>query len=246
MRDVRFRDAVHAACGESVRRVLSPIVNETGGVLPDTGRFYHADGNSRLARELGVGLEVRTGVRVGEIRGCVVEGEVFDRVLSTAPWPQTLELAGREPANPYAPCLSAIWIYDGDPSGKSASVYGVSDRSGAPLLWSACENHKTGRIVAGRTVIIAQASTAFSEHHLEREPAEWMAILRGLVEERWELPAGALVASHPHRWRYARVSERIEAAGLPAGWDFAGDALAVSRVESAWLEGLAAAERLAP
>ncbi|MDX2080791.1 MAG: FAD-dependent oxidoreductase [Terrimicrobiaceae bacterium] len=242
MRDAAFRDAVHQACGDDVRRILAPVVSENGDELPDTGRFYHVAGNSRLARALGAGLDVRTGVRVEEIRDRMVHGETFDHILTTAPWPQTLTLAGREAENPYVPCLTAVLVFDGDPAGRAESTYAVSDRSGAPLLWSACENHKSGRIEPGRTVMVAQASSAFSREYLERDPAEWSAILQRLVEERWNLSAPREVLAH--RWRFARIGHRVESPELPAGWTFAGDALSTSRVESAWLEGRMAAVQL--
>jgi predicted NAD/FAD-dependent oxidoreductase len=64
------------------------------------------------------------------------------------------------------------------------------------------------------------------------------------MEERWEIPPSAFRAFYPHRWRYARISQKMEIPALPAGWHFAGDLLAESRVESAWLAGRASAARI--
>ncbi len=200
--------------------------------------FYHAEGNNRLARALGEGLEVRTGVELTEVRERHIDGEDFDLVVSTPPWPQTCRLAGLEGAtNPYAPCLAVILAYDGEWPGRTRERYAVRDADAPDLAWSACENHKTGRIPAGNTVLVAHATEAFSRAHLEGDPAEWSTRLRGAVEKLWEIPGNALRWIHPHRWRYARVVERPEMPGLPDGWVFAGDLLEASRVESAWVAG---------
>jgi predicted NAD/FAD-dependent oxidoreductase len=92
--------------------------------------------------------------------------------------------------------------------------------------------------------MIAHASEPFSRARLEDDPACWVEDLRVLVEERWEIPSSAFRAMHPHRWRYARISQKMEIPSLPDGWHFAGDLLGESRVESAWLAGLEAARRI--
>lgn len=238
IRNPAFEVAVDQACGNALRSINAPVVDAVGGTIEAWPMFYHAEGNSRLARALGAGLDVRTGVELGEIDGTEIDGEHFDTVVSTAPWPQTCKLAGIPiVSNPYAPCLAAIFVYDVPWEGTRKLRYAVRDDSSHDLAWSACENHKSGRIADGLTVIVAHASEAFSREHLEDAPSEWSAILRRRVEELWEIPPETLRHLHPHRWRYARVTQKIPPAGLPAHWIFAGDLLSASRVESAWLAG---------
>lgn len=245
MRDAEFRSTVEAMCGELVRRIEGDVVDEGGDVLPDDGRFYHVEGNSRLARALGAGLEVRSQVTVGPCEGTVVCGERFDAVVSTAPLPQTFSLAGVKPGDAvYVPCLTAVFFYEQAFGGRAADRYAVSDRSGHALAWSACENHKTGRIAGDLTVIVAQAGERFSREYLEAAPDAWSGILREMVEERWELPATARGVVHTHRWRYARVAGPQPEPVLPPGWFFAGDAVRESRVEAAWLAGREVARRV--
>jgi predicted NAD/FAD-dependent oxidoreductase len=174
-----------------------------------------------------------------------VGGEDFDVILSTAPWPQTAKLAGISGAqNPYAPCLAGLFLYEGEWVGASTARYAISDRSGHALAWSACENHKPGRVGEGFTIMVVHASEEFSRTRLEDDPASWAADLQALVEERWDIPSSAFSAVHPHRWRYARISQKMEIPALPEGWHFAGDLLTESRVESAWLAGRAVAARI--
>jgi predicted NAD/FAD-dependent oxidoreductase len=245
MRDEDFSRAVRLACGGDLLEIKAPIVDEAGLELPSEGRFFHAKGNSRLARALAEGLDVRTGVTIEAVEDRRVGGEEFDLILSTAPWPQTAKLAGISGAqNPYAPCLAGLFLYEGEWVGASTARYAISDRSGHALAWSACENHKPGRVGEGFTVMVVHASEEFSRTRLEDDPASWAADLQALVEERWDIPASAFRAVHPHRWRYARISQKMEMPALPEGWHFAGDLLTESRVESAWLAGREVAARI--
>jgi predicted NAD/FAD-dependent oxidoreductase len=238
MRDPEFEVAVRASCGEALREISAPAWDGNGGVLETGPMFYHTEGNNRLARALGEELEVRTGMELTEVRGRRIEGEDFDLVVCTAPWPQTCKLAGLPGAtNPYAPCLAVILAYDAVWPGRTRERYAVRDEGAPELAWSACENHKVGRIQEGTTVLVAHASEAFSRAHLEGNLAEWASLLRQRVEELWGIPEESLKWSHPHRWRYARVVKKPALPALPDGWVFAGDLLEASRVESAWLAG---------
>jgi renalase len=245
MRDPEFEATARASCGDALREISAPVLDGNGVVLETGPMFYHAEGNNRLARALGEGLDVRTDVELTEIQGRSIGGEVFDLVISTAPWPQTCKLAGLPCSkNPYAPCLAGILVYAGDCLGRTPDRYAVKDGDDAELGWSACENHKQGRIPSGMTVLVAHGSEAFSGAHLDADSAEWASVLRKRVEELWGIPRGAFKMQHPHRWRYARVVEKINLPPMPEGWIFAGDLLETSRVESAWLAGRRAVSEL--
>jgi len=245
IRDAGFREAVLGACGSEIVEISSPILTPGGEAVTAEERFFHRSGNSRLVRALADGLDVRTGIEVTPIVDRTIEGEQFDAILSTAPMPQTIRLTGRDGfPSAYIPSLTLLLLYDGDPAGFAADRYGVSDRTGHPLAWTACENHKPGRIQPGFTVMVAQASESFSREWLESPPPEWSEVLRKMVEERWELASASFRAMHPHRWRFARVATPLEVPELPEGWFFAGDALTESRVESAWLAGRGGARRV--
>lgn len=240
-----FEAAVRGACGGALRTIAAPVVDTGGCKLEEGPLFHHADGNSRLARALGSGLDVRTGVELRGVQDGCIGGEAFDQVVSTAPWPQTCKLAGLgEGANPYAPCLAAILIYGADWPGLTRERYAVRDEASPDLAWSACENHKPGRIPGGLTAMVAHASEEFSRTHLEGDPAGWGGILRRRVEEVWGIPPVAFRNLHTHRWRYARLAEKPHLPALPAGWTFAGDLLAESRIESAWMAGFRAVAAL--
>jgi hypothetical protein len=240
LRHPDFSAAVHQASGEALCHITAPVLDENGTPLPDTGRYFHRDGNSRLVRRMAEGLAVRTETTVTDVRGLLEE---YDRVLSTAPLPQTAALFGLTIPAEYIPCLTVLLAYRGEPTGLCRQVYAVSDRA-SDLAWSACENHKPGRIAAGFTVLVTQMSEAFSREHLESPPAEYPALVRAMVERRWELSPDNFLAALGHRWRYARVAQSHAAPALPQRCHFAGDALTASRVEDAWLAGRAAARNI--
>ena len=233
MRDERFRQAAMAACGDALWRLDQPVRDEAGQALPDTGRWIHRDGNSRLARDLGRGLDIRTECEIDDARRLLGE---YDHVVSTAPWPQTARLFGLEPGFEFTPCLAVVLAYEGEWLGRTRDSYAFS-APGQDLAWTACENHKPGRIAPGFTVLVAHLGEAFSREHLERPPAEYPELVRAQVEARWEVPAAALVGAFGHRWRLARAESRLTLPELPSRLHFVGDAISRSRVEDAWLAG---------
>jgi predicted NAD/FAD-dependent oxidoreductase len=237
MRHPDFSAAVRQTCGEALSRISASVLDEQGEPLPDTGRYYHREGNSRLVRRMADGLAVRTETTITDARSLLGE---YDRVLSTAPLPQTAALFGLTIPAEYVPCLTILLAYRGEPTGLCREAYAVSDHT-SDLAWSACENHKPGRIAAGCTVMVAQMSGVFSRKHLESPPADYPALVRAMVERRWGVSSDNFLAALGHRWRYARVAQSHAAPALPDRCYFAGDALTASRVEDAWLAGRAAA-----
>lgn len=234
LRDAGFRALVESECCGALIRLESPVLDENGGALPDDGRWFHREGNSRLARELARGLDVRTEQTVVDARTLLND---FDHVLSTAPWPQTARLFGLDDAQEYIPCVAVLLAYEGEWLGGSREAYAWSAPR-MPLAWSACENHKPGRVAAGSTVLVAHMSEAFSREHLERPPQEYPALVRAWVEERWDIPSAAFTAALGHRWRLARPRADFTLPALPERLHFVGDATRRARVEDAWLAGL--------
>ena len=243
IRDERFRAAVQAASGDALMKLQAPVRDVAGGELPDSRRLFHRDGNSRLVRDLARGLDVKTETTIERAENLLRRaGGEFDHVVSTAPFPQTARLFEMDAAFDYVPCLTVLLAYRGEWLGRTRECYAISDHRG-PLAWSACENHKPGRIAPGNTVMVAQMSEDFSREHLERAPDEFAARVRPLVEKRWKLPAETFATTLGHRWRYARVARAMQPVEFAPGLHFAGDALTSSRIEDAWLAGAAVMER---
>ena len=236
-RGERFHAAVLAASGEALMQLQAPVLDERGRELPDSGRWFHRDGNSCIVRDLARGLDVRTETTIERAENLLRRaGGEFDHVVSTAPFPQTARLFKVDVTFDYVPCLTVLLAYGGEWLEHTRKRYAISDHRG-PLAWSACENHKPGRIAAGQIVMVAQMSESFSRYHVDRTPDDFSAMVRPLVEERWKLPAGRFITALGHRWHYARVAQAMSPIALPPGLHFTGDALTSSRIEDAWLAG---------
>jgi len=237
LRSQPFQATAQAACGDALKLLQAPVLNEKDDALPDSGRWYHRDGNSRLVRDLARGLKVITETPVSDARALLKSaGGSFDHVICTAPWAQTAALFDIETDHEHIPCLAVLLAYQGSWAGRSREAYAFSDHE-SEMAWSACENHKQGRVSEGATVIVAHMSERFSREHLERPPAEYPELVRSMVEQRWQLPAGSLTAALGHRWRLARSRSTLILPDLMPGLHFTGDALRTSRVEDAWLAG---------
>lgn len=245
LRDPTFRRELEALCGEKLRLLAAPVVDETGQPLAGASpRYYHAEGNNRLGKALlgtiPIRLETLIDLLLPGLHGWTVAGETFDRVVLSLPWPQAAPLLGLPPVpDSFAPCLTAFFAYRGEWAGDSAARYALSDHGGSALAWSACENHKEGRIRPGETVFVVQASPAFSREQLEADPAAWADRLREELEARWHLSAADRLEQFTHRWRYARPLQPLDPATLtlPRGLHLCGDSYGEARVEGAWLSG---------
>jgi len=173
-----------------------------------------------------------------------VLGEEYHAVVSSAPWPQSAALFGmRESEVSFEPNLTACFEYlipwDG-------SKYATLDSTGhEPLAWVGCENAKEGRIQGGKSVYVIQASTAYSQKYLEKDPAEWLSDLSERLEKSWGLSPDKRGATFGHRWRYARRGRGVQQpSALADGLYLCGDSVTESRVESVWRSGIEVAEKV--
>lgn len=250
--DADFSSAIQKTGGADILALAGPILDRSGLPLPQATRprFYHRQGNNRLARALADGLDVR---REHTLRGLGVrpdgawtlefeEGTSFvaRHVVLTCPWPQTAALLGLLASCDFQPCLTGLFAYSGAPDGAAAARYAVLGDREEVLAWSACENHKQGRIPGDVSVFVVQSGSAFSGEFLENPAEDWLARQQMALESTWEISRSRFLESFGHRWRFARNLATIDKSApvaLPPGISIAGDSTVDSRVESAWLSG---------
>ena len=248
LRDPGVRGEVEKLVGEQLRKIEAPIL--VGGEIYRKGeeRFYLVKGNNRIGALLADGVEVRKEVEVREVlavgKKWRVEGELYDGVVSSAPWPQSAALFGMVGSQvAFEPnltaCLEYLIPWDG-------SKYATLDSTGdEPLAWVGCENAKEGRIQSGMSVYVIQASTAYSQEYLEKDPAEWLSDLSERLEKSWGLSPDKRGATFGHRWRYARRGRGAQhPSALADGLYLCGDSVTDSRVESVWKSGIEVAEKV--
>lgn len=227
-------------------------------LAPVEGRqpaYYLRSGNNRLGKALAQTVDVRREhvvTSLGRRRTAhLVDDMPCRAVVLSAPWPQSAELLGLpDPpggAIQYLPNLTAFFEYRGAFAGNSREAFARLDPGEhSALWWSACENHKQGRVRGDRSVFVVHASLEFTRKHLESPPTDYLPVLRQHLEHRWQLDGADLVDTFAHRWRYAFVREpRPQPPPLPEGVFLAGDACAGSQLEAVWTNGRQAADQVA-
>ena len=243
-------------CQDNLSRVAAPVLGpSTGAALPEPsgGRWYLPAGNNRIGKALAEGLDLRMETLIECMERqpdgrWLVAGELYDAVVTTAPWPQTRRLLASEwgdaaVAEPgYVRTLTAFFEYDGEPSGVAMKWSGMEHGSGAGgLARSICENHKTSRVQPGRTVIVAHGTPEFSEENFAGDRDTWSARLEVAVREAWQLIT-APRAVFTHRWGFGTVAAGFRAPpAMPDGLYLAGDAFSGSEIGAVFESGLAAA-----
>jgi renalase len=237
-------------------------IGPNGVVDPDGHkRFRGAVSMNAIAKELAVGLDVRTASLVSSFvhdekswTVVLADGTELqaDGIVVTSPVPQTLALlesggvvltpndAGALAAITYDPCLALMAVLDG-PSGLNEP--GAVDPDDGPIDWMA-DNAIKG--ISAIPAVTIHATAEFSQ-------ANWDASDDAIAEQLLvaaDLASAAVSDSiQIQRWRYARPSvehpERfLQLVGLPP-FVCAGDAFGGAKVEGAALSGAASANAVA-
>ena len=219
--------------------------------------FVGVPGMTGLAKFLSDGLNIRKGVRITQIRKSGDRWKLswhggedhFDRVVITAPAPQTAALVPKDHSFRCSletvdmdPCLALMVTLPPDADLSFTTWY---DPSGH-LSWIALDSAKPGRSKA--PCLVAHASSDWSLRHLELEMHEIKRHMLPLISEvlgtqlTYDLPYVAA-----HRWRYALVAKPLGTSfladtgqSLLAG----GDWCLGNRAEDAWTSGKAIAQAL--
>lgn len=263
VRDPRFRHSVDSWIEDGVvtpwaGRMAVARGGEVTVKAHEIDRYVGVPGMSSLARHLASDLGVTYGARVEVIEGqaghwhLTTDGGTdlgsFGTVLVTAPPAQATQLLTAAPelarqvgAVELRPCWAVMAVFDQrlDLSFDGAFV------EDSPLSWVARNNSKPGR--PSHESWVLHGSPAWSARHLE-DPAEAVgaALLTAFFQAVGHEPQTPHFA-RVHRWRYSIAADPLQVGCL---WDPAlrlgvcGDWCSGSRVEGAFLSGLAAAGRV--
>lgn len=222
----------------------------------DRDVFVGAPGMNGLVKHAAVGLDVRQQRQVraieAEAGGWRLDfedgAERFDRVVVTAPAPQTAtllavvpDLARKIATVELAPCVTLMAAF-----AKTQAALEARRDPEAALSWVARDSSKPGRDGAAENWV-AQASPAWSAAHLEEAPDDLVTRMVPMLADEIDASAQDLLFATAHRWRYAAVTKPL---GRPfaqnaEGTLFAGgDWCLEARVEAAWESGVAIAETI--
>lgn len=167
----------------------------------------------------------------------------YDRVICTAPAPQTGTLAGHALTQPldlvsYAPSLT-LMVALNRPLDAPITQSNPTDA----LAWIAHDSAKPGR--AAQNCWVVQASSDWSVSHLELSKDEIATLMLDLFLGHHGLDATDVAYATAHRWRYALVTNPLRQSFVtsPDGTLYAGgDWCLGPRIEHAWQSGTAIAE----
>ena len=209
----------------------------------ETSRYVGVPGMSAIATALAVGLDIKYGQRVEAVEPLLDE---FDRVILAVPAAEALRLVSRKRA--LASKISGVgmkpgWTVMAAFEERVPARFDAAFVNGSAVSWIARNSSKPKRNWKIDTWVI-QASPAWSDAHLDDQPDDVGAFLMEAFEDL--IPGGLPRAffATVHRWRHA-VADPPLAAGAIDDPDsritLCGDWCAGSRVEDAYLSGLAGA-----
>ncbi|MEO0853699.1 MAG: FAD-dependent oxidoreductase [Cyanobacteria bacterium J06648_11] len=267
-----MQELLDVGVGKEWTRMLH-VLNEKG-LQPDgktTPRYVCSEGMSAIAKHLAGDLDIQTQTRVIHLRRrgkgwvALAEGDrefEADIAIVAIPAPQAAdilqpaldakEISGRDPAivamqeARYAPCIAVM-------AGYAAMTlppewHGIIWTNDEAIAWLASDSSKRSNPDAPAIVVHSTADFARGCLDASREDLEAIgAQLLGRAAQR----LGAWLASpewmQVHRWRYALPethSEQKSWAIADGSLVLAGDWCVGARVESAYVSGLDAAERV--
>ena len=222
-------------------------------------RFVAVPGMNAICKHLAVDLEIRTQTRISQISLAQSGVELFDdaadslgqfdRLIVSAPAAQTAELLGEFPAlaDPISkikmsPCWATMVGFKEPVTTQWVGAF----LHGSFLSWAARNSSKPGRNGVMEHLVI-HANPEWTAKHWEHGAGE---VAKMMLKEFWRVsgitpkPEGHLQS---HRWKYAIPLQPSNArcfADESSVITACGDWASGSRVEGAFLSGMAAAGRI--
>lgn len=220
-------------------------------------RLVGVPGMSGLPRAMAAGLDIQLDRQVTAVRA-VQGGWQIDigqtrietrHLVITVPAPQAAALIGDDhPLHPQiagvvmAPCLTLMTAFPAD----APRPFWSHTSEDQPLAWIAQDSSKPGRS-GTLTTWVAQASTDWSQRHLEETPEAIADRMLPMLANAIGAAPGLALYAAARRWRYARTIAplgtpllRSENGLLYVG----GDWCLGARVEAAWASGTAIADAI--
>lgn len=238
------------------------VVLEEGHVKSEsvtTERFVALPSMNSICKHLACNLEIRTRVRVAKIlstkNGLKLIDEsgnslgVFERLIVSAPPVQASELLGNFPALSKRvssiqmnPCWAAMIAFDSPLTNKWAGAF----LQESFISWAARNNTKPGRNQDVESLVI-HADPNWTAENWTSDPED---VAKKMLAEFWRV--SGIRSREPfhlnaHRWKYAIPVEPSKArciADQSAVIVACGDWASGSRVEGAYLSGVAAAGKV--
>jgi renalase len=198
-------------------------------VEDDTSRYVGTPGMSAIATAMAAGLDIRFGERIDQPEALL---ENFDHVIVATPQFATNLVAMK-------PCWTVMAAFEE----RVAARFDAAFVNGSALSWIARNSSKPKRNWKIDTWVI-QASTVWSQAHLDDQPDEVGAFLMEAFEDLVAAGLPRAFYATVHRWKYATADPPLAVGAIhnaESRITLCGDWCKGSRIEDAYLSGLDAA-----
>lgn len=221
-------------------------------------RYTYRNGFSTLPKLMAVGVEIRLGRRVSELKsaesGFVLDDECYDSVILAGAMPDIQPILTERDdrrsnlAISYRPCLSVSLGFSS--ATPEVPYFGLlaSDRR-SPVLWLGIENLKCpDRAPSGHTLITAQFGPEYSADYIGTSDARLIQTVEALTKKLFGEAFGSHGWAYVHHWQHSQpervaLFENINPEGTRLV--VAGDGTVAGRIENAYESGLYAADHVA-
>jgi len=221
---------------------VSPSAKATGD-RDDTRRYVGIPGMSAIANALAAGLDIELGTKIESLDLLLTD---FDRVIVAVPADRARALIGDRPS--LASKIGAVsmkpnWTVLAAFEERVAARFDAAFVNGSALGWIARNTSKPKRNWKIDCWVL-QATTAWSQAHADDRQDDVGAFLMEAFDDL--IPAGLPKAffATVHRWRHATADPPLAVGAIhddASRITLCGDWCRGSRIEDAYLSGLAAA-----
>ena len=225
-------------------RIVSFDAEGWEDVEDTTHRYVGTPGMSAITGAMTDRLEVTYGRAVESLALLL---DTVDHVIVAVPAPLALPLVAHVPdlASKVAPvAMKANWTVMAAFEERVAARFDAGFVTGSPLGWIARNSSKPKRDWKVDTWVL-QATTGWSEAHVDDRPDDVGAFLMEAFEDLVRAGLPRAFYATVHRWRHATADPPLAAGAIHdagARITLCGDWCRGSRIEDAFLSGLAAAE----
>lgn len=227
-------------------RIVSFDAEGWEDVAESTDRYVGTPGMSAITGAMSDGVNVDYGRNIESLPPILDE---VDHVVIAVPAPQAALLVAHVPnlaAKASEVVMKSNWTVMAAFAERVAARFDAAFVHGSPLGWIARNSSKPKRDWKVDTWVL-QATTSWSEAHIDDRPDDVGAFLMEAFEDLVRAGLPRAFYATVHRWRYATADPPLAVGAIhdpAARITLCGDWCKGSRIEDAYLSGLTAAEQV--
>ena len=211
-----------------------------------TDRYVGTPGMSAIGAAMAEGLDVTYGQRIESLQAVL---DSFDRVIVATPPAHAAPLIAHVPTiagKVAGVIMKPSWTVMAAFEDKVAARFDAAFVNGSALGWIARNTSKPKRDWKVDAWVL-QATTAWSAAHVDDRPDDVGAFLMEAFEDLVRAGLPRAFYATVHRWRYATADPPLAVGAIhdrESRITLCGDWCSGSRIEDAYLSGLAAADQI--